>query len=119
VRLLDWKSRRERIVRRSSEWRSHGLAISLDGQMFALADTFMVSHQVGYKALAIDKETTFIEIRESKNGTKTASLRLDSDGADAMAFAPDNSVLYFTQGNVQRWPRSQWKIGVVSTMPHR
>lgn len=116
VRLLDWKSGRERVLRQLPVWRSYkqDLAISPDGRFFAIADAFPVYRSVGHRMVTAEKETSYIEIREAQDGKKIASLRLPNiSSVRSMAFAPDNSVLYYVEGYgnyIKQWPKTQWQI---------
>lgn len=115
LRLLDWKSGRQRILRQLPLWRDYkdSLAISPDGRLFAVADTYTVYRSVGHRMITAEKETTFIEIRETKTGRKIASLKLPNVGlSPTLAFAPDNSVLYFQITGLKRWPKSSGKSGL-------
>ena len=117
VRLLDLKTGRERVVRQLPVWRSyeHDMAISPDGRFFSIADSFTVYRSVGHRMIAAEKESSSIEIRDGRTGHKIASLLLPNIGSvRAMAFAPDNSVLYYDAATVKRWPRKKWKIGVTA-----
>jgi Tol biopolymer transport system component len=112
VLLLDPKSRRQRVVKQLPEWRSRDLAISPDGRLFALADSFSVLRSIGPGMVTADRETTFIEIREARTGRKQASLRLPGEShLKAMTFAADSATLYFSTGQVGRWEKKNWKVG--------
>jgi hypothetical protein len=113
LRMLDLKMRRERLVRTFAGSRFPQLVVSRDGKFFALYENFPISESLDSQTLALLSETAFIEIRDGSNGKKLASLRAKEGlGNAVMAFAPDNSALYFVNRGAERWPREEWKIGV-------
>ena len=62
--------------------------------------------------ITAEKQTTFIEIRETKNGRKIASLLMpDAGEPPTLTFARDNSTLYYSWKTIGRWPRKEWKVG--------
>ena len=120
IRLLDLKTGRDRVVRHSppsAVWRNRCFAVAPDGRFFALTYTAKSPRARDQRADK-DEEPTIIEIYDAKTGYKTASLWLpkadDLRGVGVMAFAPDNSTLYYQDRGVKRWPRHQWKIGATS-----
>jgi WD40 repeat protein len=113
LRFINLQTRRERVIETSPQWINNDLVVSPDRKYFALYQKFSATTPPVNRAANLLWEKSFLEIRDGFTGKKIASLHANEGfGNLSLAFAPDNSALYFSNYGLERWPRSKWKIGV-------